>query len=348
MTILVPAIREPERLRKCLLSVIDVAHRDGVAVDVIIVLDAANEDVQRFVGREVDGATVLSWPEQRGFAAGLNAGFRAASTPFVNVLQDDTEVQPGWLSATLDTAKKRPQVGAIGPLVLFPDRTVQTAGAVIGGDGATTMPWIGDAPDAADFVEVSAVDYLSSSSILVRREAWAAVGGFDEELYPIQYVDADFCTALWNGGWQVVCDPRATIVHLRSGSSPTSLKSLVVMRNRARFMDKWGDFVNGRPLWATTWPTAAELERELRRARSWLVSPPAVALLANVGPPVESPLEVYVRRERDLLRSHVALLQSQIAEHDAAVTELGRVKQTFSWRLTTPLRRLRRWQRARG
>ncbi len=312
MTIVVPVIRDPDRLRRCLFLAIDVAHQDEVAVDLVLVLDGASDDVHHFVTSDVAGATVLSWPERRGFAAGLNAGFRVAATQYVAVLQDDVEVQPGWLRSTLKTAHHYPRAAAIGSLVLWPDRTVQTAGAVIGGDGFTVPPWFGDPPGRESFVDVRTVDYVSASTILVRREAWAAVGGFDEDLYPGIYVDADFCTALWNSGWQVLCDPASVIIHTRSGSTPSSLKAIVWPANRTRFMAKWSAFVSDRQLRPSISMTADEIAQEVRRARSWLDSPPPTTIRTNLGPPVESPVDVYVRRERDLLRKHVAQLQAEL------------------------------------
>ena len=70
-------------------------------------------------------------------------------------------------------------------------------------------------------VGVRPFDYLSSSSLLVRRAAWVEVGGFDEEIYPGVYVDADFCTALWNAGWRVLLEPRSVVVH-DPGAAPAS------------------------------------------------------------------------------------------------------------------------------
>ncbi len=316
MTVVVPTIHEPERLRRCLLSAIEVVRQDQIAVNLVLVLDGASDDVIRFVADEVAGATVLSWPERRGFAAAINAGFRVAATTYVAVLQDDAEVQPGWLSSTLDTAQRYPKAGAIGSLVLWPDRTMQTAGAVIGGDGLTTAPWYGDPPDPREFVEVRSVDYVNSS-FLVRREAWAVVGGFDEEMYPVQYVDADFCTALWNAGWQVLCDPGSVIVHSRGGSSSGLLKTLVAETNRKRFMAKWGDVIKDRPMRASISVSAVDIADEVRRARSWLDDPPPATIRTNLGAPVESPVDVYVRRERDLLRKHVAQLQAELDSHGA-------------------------------
>ena len=368
VTIVVPTIREPDRLRRCLQSALAVGRADDVAVELVLVLDGADEAVHRFVVGNVEGAIVVAWPERRGFAAALNAGFRAASAAFVAVLQDDSEVQPRWLASLLATANRYPRAGVVGSVVLWPDRSLQTAGSIIGGDGVTSPPWVGNPPDPETIAEVRAVDYVSSSSVLVRRDAWEEVGGFDEEMYPSLYVDADFCTALWNAGRSVVVDPGSVIVHNRSGSTSNLLKELVGQRNRMRFLEKWAVFVGGRPPWLTTPPTESEIATEQCRAAAWLDNPPPVTLHPKDGAPAETSVGEYQRRERMLLRDYVEFLEARVEAlsahreavmadrdtlagslHDtkaslaATIRELNQTRQTVSWRVTAPLRVVRKW-----
>jgi GT2 family glycosyltransferase len=309
VAIAVPTIRNPERLGRCLDAARRVAAGDRVETELIVVLDAADPDVAVFLADCAPEATVLSWPERRGVAAGLNAAFRATSCAQVVVLQDDAVPQPGWLASLLETAARYPRAGAVGSLVLSPDRTVQVAGAIIGGDGSIAMPWTGDPPPATSFAEVRSVDYVGSSSVLISRAAWSDAGGFDEDLYPVMSVDVDFCTALWHAGWLVLLDPQSVVCHERHGSTTRPFREFVSERNRVRFMTKWDSFVAGRP---TGFLNASEVAAAISRASSWLEDPPPVPPRSGGGPPVAAPPIVYVERERDLLRAYGAELELRV------------------------------------
>jgi len=308
VAIAVPTIRNPERLGRCLDATRRAAADDGIEIELIVVLDGADPDVALFLAERAPDATVLSWPERRGLAAGLNAAFRAASCSHVAVLQDDAVPTAGWFAALLGTAERYPQAGAMGGLVLSPDGTVQTAGAILGGDGLTSMPWTGEPPPATSFTEVRTVDFVSSSSVLVSRAAWSSVGGFDEDFYPLMHVDADFCTALWSAGWLVLLDPHAVARHERGGSTTGPLREFGYQRNCSRFMTKWNSFVAGRPLGP---PSASEMQAAVARAAGWLENPPPTSRPAG-GPPLPASPAVYVARERAFLHDYAAELESRV------------------------------------
>ena len=245
VAIAVPTIRNPERLGRCLDAARRVAAEDRVETEVIVVLDAADPDVGVFLADRAPEATVLSWLERRGVAASLNAAFRATSSSWVVVLQDDAVPQPGWLASLLHTAARYPRAGAVGGLVLSPDRTVASAGEIICGDGLTARPWTDDPPPASSFAEVRSVDYVSSASVLVSRAAWSDAGGFDEDFYPAIYVDADFCTALWHAGWLVLLDPNSVVCHERHGSTTRPFREFLYRPQPCPLHDEVG-LVRGR------------------------------------------------------------------------------------------------------
>ena len=275
-----------------------------------MVLDGADPDVVDAARRRPGGARIVEWPERRGFAAALNGALRATKTALLVVLQDDARPEPEWLRTLVDTAGCRPEVGVIGSLVCAPDGRPRHAGAVIGGDGFVAMPWA-DRPPAADVLPgLRSVDYVSSSSFLVRRAAWEDVGGFDEAMYPLVYVDADFCTALWHHGWAVCADTRSRVVHGGGGSTTKLFREYLFTRNNRRFLDKWGPFVAGR---ACAPMSAAELAVEESRAEDWLERPPIDPIRAARGAPTPSPGDVYRQRELDVLRGYTAALEARLA-----------------------------------
>jgi GT2 family glycosyltransferase len=319
VAIAVPTIRNPERLGRCLDAARRVAADDGVEIELIVVLDGAEQDVADFLAEHAPDATVVSWPERRGLAAGLNAAFRATRCSHVAVLQDDAVPQPGWLASLLRTATHSPRAGAVGSLVVYPDGTLQLAGAILGGDGTPAVPWTGEPPPATTFAEVRAVDYVGTASVLVSRAAWSAVGGFDEDLYPAIYVDVDFCTGLWRAGWLVLLDPHSVVSHERFGSTTRLFREFLYQRNRVRFMAKWGSFVAGRPPGA---PSPSAVQAAIARAARWLEDPPPASPPSGGGPPAEASPIVSVTRERDLLRAYVTELEPRVERLEERLAEL--------------------------
>jgi len=331
VAITIPTIRDPARLGRCIDAARNAAVTDDVAAELLVVLDGADADVAAFVATEVHAATVLSWPERRGFAAALNAAARATSATYLAVLQDDARPEPGWLRWLLDTAQHDPGVGIVGSLVLGRGGTVLNAGAVIGGDGYIAVPWVGPTPTRDHFRQIRPVDYLSSSSVLVRRVAWDAVGGFDEEMYPLVYVDADFCTALWNAGWRVVLDPRSVVRHDAGGSTSARFREFLYHRNRTRFVEKWGSCFAGRP----EFPTGQADPASVSAPGSW---PRVQAPRRPEAPATTGDRDAaYLRRERDMFRAYVAELESQLEEAERDAT-MRRSRLTARWRRQRPRR----------
>jgi GT2 family glycosyltransferase len=310
VSIVVPTIRNPGRLRTCLGSLLEHIP-ESISYEVLVVLDGAEPDLVAFVAEEVLGAEVLAWDERRGLPAGLNAACRRARSDRLVVLQDDAVALSGWLPALLRSAERYPQAGLIGSLVLGTDGSTLWAGAVILADGTTCPPWVGDPPPPGSLTNVRPADYAAGTSYLFQRSAWAATGGFDEGLYPAIYVDADFSCALWASGRSVLVDPRSVVVHEVHGSFERPFQLFIHARNRDRFCQRWQHLLAGRPVHPLTEESLAAIDSRLSQ---WLSSPPE-----GVGPTdrpshttPQSPA-AYAERERTTLRDYIRHLERKLA-----------------------------------
>ena len=147
-----------------------------------------------------------------GFAGGCRAGVAASSAPLILFLNPDAQPAPGCLAALRAVAGERPGWGAWQALVTMDGgRAINTAGNVahylgISWAGSCGLP-VGEAP--AEPVEVP---FASGSAMVVRREAWAAVGGFDER-YFMYCEDLDLSLRLALRGYGVGLAPRARVEH---------------------------------------------------------------------------------------------------------------------------------------
>ncbi len=173
-----------------------------------------------------------------GFPGGNNRLAAMAKGEFLVFLNDDAEVQPGWLEALVQTADAHPAADAVGSRLMHPDGSLQEAGSVIWRDGSTIGVGRGLPPSSRRYDYLRDVDYVSASSLLVRRSTFERLGGFDERYFPGYLEDVDLCLAIRSHGGRVLYQPRSVAVHHESQSGAES-KNFLILRGRRMLRDKW-------------------------------------------------------------------------------------------------------------
>ncbi|MDP9134667.1 MAG: glycosyltransferase family 2 protein [Actinomycetota bacterium] len=320
VSIVIVAARNAERLLSCLERVVLEAP-DEVALEIVVVLNAAEPGMEEALRSAFEHVQVVSSDVPLGFAGGVNLGASHTRGELLHVLHDDTEVEPGWLDRLIAVLEDRPEAGAVGSLVLGPDGSVQSAGAVLWRDGRTEAI----APRGREEQRSDAypVDYCASASLLVRRDAWEAVGGLDERFHPAYYVDVDLAMALRSGGYATLCEPRSRVRHERGGSSRDAFRSFVSERNRATFVAKWAhDLTHQAPYADGAEARSRAVEATAARARAVVAArrPPTGGSIDRPPPDPETAADRLRREREQLLR--------EIAVKDAYVAELERIAAT--------------------
>jgi GT2 family glycosyltransferase len=301
VSIVVAAARDPDRLVRCLDAVARAADRP---YEVVVVLDAAEPGFAERLDAQVRGARVVGSDVPLGFAGGVRLGMRQARAGLLHVLHDDTEVCPGWLGALADALEAHPEAGAAGSRILDLDGGFQGAGHIVWRDG-TTSPL----PPPAESDAAFPVDYCASASLLIRREAWEATGGFDPEFHPAYYVDVDIAMALRAHGYVMLCEPASRVCHQRGGSTRQAFRNFVSARNRERFVAKWEADL------AHQAPPGEPLERA-RRATELRAA--AVATAPRPAPAEPHDDDPRRQRERD-----AAVKDAFIAHAEGLIAELA-------------------------
>lgn len=202
----------------------------------IIVVDAASSDDSvemvraEFVRAEFPAVRMIASDENLGYTRGNNLGLRAATGRYALILNPDTEVVGDAIPQMLAYMDAHPRIGALGPQLLYPDGTVQSTRRRFPSlaTGFFESTWFQplaprrlldhyyarDLPDDA----IGEVDWVVGAALLVRREAYEQVGGFDEG-YFMYSEEMDWCRRMKAAGWQVVYFPPACIVHHEAKSS---------------------------------------------------------------------------------------------------------------------------------
>jgi GT2 family glycosyltransferase len=220
VSILIPT-RDGTMLRPCVDGLV---RRTTYANYEILVVDnrSSDPDTLRYL-RSLDEngtAHVLRYDDEYSHSAINNFAATYARGEMLCLLNDDVEVvTPDWLEEMVSHAL-RPEVGAVGAKLLYPDGRVQHAGIVLGvlgfaGHAHRYIPK--DAPGyhgrAAIIQNYSAV---TGACLVVRRELYEQVGGLDEENVPDLYNDVDFGLRLGEAGYWNVWTPYAVLTHHES------------------------------------------------------------------------------------------------------------------------------------
>lgn len=182
---------------------------------------------------------VVPYPEVFNWARLNNFAVRQAAGDHVLFLNADVAGRSdGWLAAMLEHSQ-RPEVGAVGARLLYPDGRVQHAGVVLGlGEGVAWHAGCfcpGDRPGYLGHTKVVRdVSAVTGACLMVRRDVFDQLGGFDETL-AVAYNDVDFCLRARERGYRVLYTPLAELVHAesawRGGIAPEGA-AIEAMRHR--------------------------------------------------------------------------------------------------------------------
>jgi GT2 family glycosyltransferase/glycosyltransferase involved in cell wall biosynthesis/SAM-dependent methyltransferase len=252
VSIVIPVHARADLTKACLRAI--AANTDAPTYEVIVIDDAADADNRR-LWRTVEGARIIVNEQNLGYLRSVNLAAAQAKGRYVVPLNNDTEVQPGWLSALVECAESAPDIGIVAPKLLYPDGTLQEAGAIIFQDGSGWNYGRGQDPEAATFNYVRDIDYGSGACLLVGADLWRELGGYDELYLPMYYEDTDLCFAARASGCRVVYEPTARVVHIEGGTAGTDAVGGAGKRhqelNRPKFAGKWRDQLANEHLPAT-------------------------------------------------------------------------------------------------
>lgn len=248
VSIIIPTKDRLDLLKPCVQSLLEKTSYPNYEV---LVVDNASSDpatLEYLDSLAVGSARVrvLRYPHAYNFSAINNHAAREARGEYLLLLNNDTQiVQPQWLERMMAHAQ-RPEVGAVGARLVFPNQLVQHAGVVLGMGMAADHPFIGLPMREPGYLGRAqlAQNYsaVTAACLLTRRSVYEEVGGLDEERFKVLFNDVDYCLKVGSRGYKIVWTPFATVVH--HGSS--SLKSEAHQRQAPKepvealaMFDKW-------------------------------------------------------------------------------------------------------------
>jgi GT2 family glycosyltransferase len=239
-SVIIPVFNKVEFTFQCLRSLL--SEIDFRETEVIVVDNASTDATPRLLAHFSHLLRVVTNERNLGFVEACNRGAGVARGRHLVFLNNDTEVQPGWLSRLVATAERDAGAGAVGSLFVYPDGRVQEAGAIVWRDGCAFHYGWGRSPEDRRLSFAREVDYCSGASLLVRRELFQKLGGFDMRYAPAYYEDADLCFGVRSLGFKVMFQPLSRVTHHEGATAGVDVNAgfkNFQLTNRVKFYEKW-------------------------------------------------------------------------------------------------------------
>jgi glycosyltransferase involved in cell wall biosynthesis len=160
-------------------------------------------------------------------------------------LNNDTEVKEAWLQNLVEIAERDDKVGVVGGKILFPDGRLQEAGSVMDREGWGQPYGRFDDSDRYEYNYVKETDFITGACLLIRKDAFLKIGGFDERYAPAFYEEFDLEFAMREIGYKIIYQPKAVIVHHQSSSYESEIRDSLSTINHSKFMKKWANQIWG-------------------------------------------------------------------------------------------------------
>ena len=250
ISIVIPNKDHVEDLRRCITSIIEKSTYDNYE---IIVVENNSETREIFAYYEElannPAVKIITYKGNFNYSAINNLGVSQASGEYVLLLNNDIQIiTVNWMEELLMYAQ-RPDVGAVGGKLYYPDKTIQHAGVVIGLGAHRTAGHVHYRQKRENLGYMGRLCYAQNMSavtgacLLVKKALYEEAGGLDES-FAVSLNDVDFCLKLRKLGYLNVFTPFAEAYHYESASRGSDLTGEAARRyneESARFREKWKD-----------------------------------------------------------------------------------------------------------
>lgn len=254
VAIVIPFRDKVGLLKKCVNSILYKTHYRNFRI-VLVDNGSIEKSTLRYLKSLENNSKIkiLRYPHPFNFAAINNWAVKQIGEPLLLFLNNDiTVINPDWLSAMVEQAQ-RPEVGAVGAKLYYPNGRIQHAGVVLG-VGKYKNKSFGVAghshkyfPGRSNgyFEQINVIrDYsaVKGACLMTKRDLFLRMGGFDEKNFGVAWNDIDFCLRLRKKGYLVVYTPYAQLYHYESlsrGSDEDGEKMKRFHRECETMYKKW-------------------------------------------------------------------------------------------------------------
>lgn len=252
VAIIIPTKDKIDVLQRCIESIF---RKTEYPHYYIVIVDNGSVDQQTLAYyqtlSEKRNVSLLSYDQPFNFSAINNYAVQELSGRYhyLLFLNNDMEViSPDWLGEMLGHAQ-RPEIGAVGAKLYYPDNTIQHAGVIVGIGGAAGHAHKYQPRDTDGYCSrariTQNVSAVTAACLLMRRAVFDEIGGFDKQ-FSHAFNDVDLCLRICEKGYRIVFTPHAELYHYESvsrGYEDTPGKYVRFQKEIALFQERWKDFL---------------------------------------------------------------------------------------------------------
>lgn len=243
VSVIIPVYGKEKYTLNCLESIS--INQPNIPFEIIVIEDGSPGRSWKLL-QSVKGIKLIKNKKNKGFIESCNLGAKIAKGEYLYFLNNDTLVTNSWMEELYNTFYNLPNTGLVGSKLIYPDGMLQEAGGIIWKDGNA---WnFGKYQDSNHpiYEYLREVDYCSGASIIIPKELFLDLGGFDEMYKPAYCEDADIALRIRQLGYRVLYQPKSVVVHLEGITSGTDLsegiKSFQVA-NTKKLYQRWNNFL---------------------------------------------------------------------------------------------------------
>lgn len=253
ITVMIPNKDHTDDLDRCLTSLYKNAGYDNFEV-LVIENNSIDPETERYyaqIPQKFADCRVVRYQGGFNFSAINNFGAQFANGEHLLLLNNDIEITSKDFLRELLSYSQRPDVGAVGAKLIYPDNEIQHAGVIMGINGSAGHSHKGHPADAVGdmYRLVTTQDFMAvtGACLMTKTALYREMGGLDEEKFAVAYNDVDYCLKLWKKGLLNVYTPLAQAIHYESrsrGLDTLSENAKRYEREKANFYEKYQPYID--------------------------------------------------------------------------------------------------------
>ena len=253
ITVMIPNKDHTDDLDRCLTSLYKNAGYDNFEV-LVIENNSTDPETERYyaqIPQKFADCRVVRYQGGFNFSAINNFGAQFANGEHLLLLNNDIEITSKDFLRELLSYSQRPDVGAVGAKLIYPDNEIQHAGVIMGINGSAGHSHKGHPADAVGdmYRLVTTQDFMAvtGACLMTKTALYREMGGLDEEKFAVAYNDVDYCLKLWEKGLLNVYTPLAQAIHYESrsrGLDTLSENAKRYEREKANFYEKYQPYID--------------------------------------------------------------------------------------------------------
>ena len=241
VSIIIPVYNQLDYTLKCLKAIAVNLDR-SLQIEIILVNDCSTDPTVKVV-EPLTAVNLVNQTTNQGFIHSCNLGAAKARGEYIYFLNNDTEIKPNCIASLVKVLTDDSRVGAVGSKLVYPQGGLQEAGGIVWSDASGWNYGRQDNPFAPEYNYLREVDYCSGASLMVRKDVFTRLDGFERDFAPAYYEDTDLCFAIRHQlGMKVIYQPKSSVIHyegISSGTNVTSGTKKYQVVNAVKFKQKW-------------------------------------------------------------------------------------------------------------